>query len=123
MAARGERHFGHGSRVAQQDRDVLPTRRPPHPDRTVGARRGDPLAVGAVDGGGNLAGMAVVRRFDLPAGRNVPLANRPVCRRGYETRAVRAERGAQDLARVPPARGEQCAGGRIPQTRHIIFAG
>jgi hypothetical protein len=119
----GERHPGHGSRVAEQDRHVLPTRRPPHADGTVGTRRGDPLPVRAVHGCGNLAGMAVVSRFDLPARRGVPLAHCSVRRGRHEARAVRAERGAGDLARAPPAGGEQCAGGWVPQARYAIFAG
>ena len=122
-AVRGERHPDHGPRVAVQDRHVLPARRPPHPDGPVGARRGDPLPVRAVRGGDDLAGMAVVRRFDLPARRGVPLAHRPVRRGRHEARAVRAEGDAEDLARVPPARGEQRAGGRVPQARRPVLAG
>ena len=86
------------------------------------ARRGDPLPVRAVDGGEDLAGMAVVRRLDLLARPGVPLPHRPVRRSRHQARAVRAERGATDLARVPPAGGQQRAGGRVPQARRPILA-
>ena len=77
---------------------------------------------GLYAGGDDLAGMAVVRRFDLLARRGVPLAHRPVRRGRHQARAVRAERDAEDLARVPPARGQQCAGGRVPHARRPVLA-
>src|SRR5262249_39560822 len=46
----------------------------------------------------------------------------PVRRRRHEARAVRAERGAEDLARVPPALGEQRAGARFPQANRPVLA-
>src|SRR6516165_11915120 len=67
--------------------------------------------------------MAVVRRFDLLVRPGLPLAHRPVRRGRHEPRAVRAERGAEDLALVPPTRGEQLAGGRVPHARRPILAG
>ena len=66
--------------------------------------------------------MAVVGRFDLPAGRGVPLPCRPVGRGRHQARAVRAERGADDLAGVPPAGRQQCAGGRVPKARRPVLA-
>ena len=120
--ARGECHPDHATRVAEQGRHVLPARRPPHPDGPVPPRRGDPLPVWAVGGGEDLARMAVVGRFDLPAGRGVPLPCRPVRRGRYQARAVRAERGADDLAGVPPAGRQQRAGGRVPKARRPVFA-
>ena len=77
-AARRERQRGHGPSVAVQDRDVLSTNRLPHADGAVGARRGDPSPVRTVHGCGHVAGVAVVRRLDLAARRDGPLAHRPV---------------------------------------------
>src|SRR5262249_13352056 len=47
----------------------------------------------------------------------------PVRRGRHQARAVRAERDAEDLADMPPARGQQRAGGRVPHARRPVFAG
>ena len=72
-----ERQPGHGPGVSVQNRDVLSTRRLPYADGAVGARRSDPSPVRAVHSRGDVAGVAVVRRLDLPARADGPLASVP----------------------------------------------
>jgi hypothetical protein len=54
---------------------VVPAGRPPEPDGAVGAGRGDPLAVRAVDRRKDLRRVPVVGRLDRAAGAGVPLAH------------------------------------------------
>jgi hypothetical protein len=108
--------------MAVQDRHVVAAMRSPYPDGTVLAGGSDPLPVRAVDSSADLGEMSVVRWLELLAIPGVPLPDGPVCRGRHEARAVRAERGADDLARVPPAGGQHRAGGRVPQPCRPILA-
>src|SRR5579871_5785559 len=66
--------------------------------------------------------MAVVRRPDLAAGRDIPLPHRPVRGGRYQARSVRTEGGPNDFAGVPLASGQQRAGRRVPNARPPVLA-
>ena len=60
--------------------------------------------------------MTIVGRLDFPARRGIPLADGPIRRGRHEAPAIRAERDAEYLARVPSPLDDHRAGGSIPQT-------
>ena len=104
--------------MAVQDRDVLPARRPPHPDGAVGARRGDPLPVRAVHGR---------RRPRRDVGRKPARPPGPLRRpTGAPSRPPRSSRGAAPSGRnaalttllsCPRHVAISVAGGRVPEPR------
>src|SRR5262249_16654442 len=65
--------------------------------------------------------MAGVKRVGLTSRPCGPPPPRPVRRGRHQARAVRVESGANDLARVAPAGGQQRAVSRVPQTRRLIL--
>ena len=70
----------------------------------------------------HLAGVTLIGGLDLPAGRNVPLADGPVGGRRQEARPVEPEGDVEHLGRMAAHRDGQGAGRRVPHAGQVVFA-